>query len=175
MALSRDVRRQRTDWDDEGRDRRADARNKSGERCELGADGPVIGKRWELDVIDQLPTSSIKSRCRRHLRKQRCRVRRSKSDNAYKAWRWHRNIPICRLPQMQAIAAVIHILRMRRMQLHHAFLFIPEQILDKAHLFPVRAAPRRRRGDMLPAWANQSADLEFTAARPLDQEQAAGT
>lgn len=51
MALSRDVRRQRTDWDDEGRDRRADARNKSGERCELGADGPVIGKRWERNRV----------------------------------------------------------------------------------------------------------------------------
>ncbi|KRR17525.1 hypothetical protein CQ13_36200 [Bradyrhizobium retamae] len=76
---------------------------------------------------------------------------------------------------MQAIPAVIHVLRMRRMQLHHALLFIPKQVFDEAHLFPVRTTSRRRDGDMLPTWANKSDYPELAATRPLNKKEAART
>ncbi len=97
--------------------------------------------------------------CRAHPREQHCCLRGPQSNDAYKARRRHRDVPMSGSPQMKAISAVIHILRIWRMQLHDAFLFIPEQVFYKAHLFPIRTAPRRRDRNMLPTRTNKSTYL----------------
>lgn len=116
-----------------------------------------------------------RSRSCSHSCQQRRRLGRSEANDAYERCRWPWNVLANGLPKMQAVPAVVHVLRGWRVQLHHAFLFIPKQVLDEAHLFPVRTTPRRRDGDVLPSRADQCCDLQFTAARSLNKKETTRT
>jgi len=58
------------------------------------------------------------------------------------------------MPEVEAAAVIVHVLGLRRMELHHALIRVPEQVFDPAHLRPRRAfagAVWQADADVLPA------------------------
>lgn len=53
-------------------------------------------------------------------------------------------------PKVEAIGVVVDILRFRGMELYDGIPFVPEEILHKAHLFPIRTSVLERHRHMLP-------------------------
>jgi hypothetical protein len=52
---------------------------------------------------------------------------------------------------MQAIRVDIDVIGLCRMQLHHAFVLVPEGVLDPRHFLPIRDAAAGRNRNMFPA------------------------
>jgi len=57
-------------------------------------------------------------------------------------------------PQVQAIGMVVDVLTFGWVELQHAFIVIPKQILDETHLFPIWASMFTADTDVFPILGN---------------------